>query len=880
VAFVKITKFEDGVLKTVNATSDEIEFKGGKVNNDLTVEGNLVVKGASTVLYPESVNLSDNHLFLNSGYTTTSAQTGGLVVNYLPTSLTGSVDVGGFTAGVLGTSNPTVAVPSPASVTYTAASGVSSKGNVWTVSASPGADFATIQAALSSASVVDGDTISVASGTYTVSAKIVVAKQVAIIGDGIGSTIVQTNADGSAPTTMFEVTVSNVWFKGITFKHRLTSDPGGIGTAISFIGMAGQTGIRMQACRIEFIEFGVVVKCDSYEIYQCQFAYTGANNSTRRCIGIYRSAVQGLILNNTYASGQNGVVTGNTRFIQITSTVGLATEIIKGYLRIGYNTPADANPLHQFFNCDSFNVDSSALQLVIDNNSAAETSAFFVFAQGTAQPTLSQCSSIALVNNTLTNAHGKGAIALNGSSGTGGTLGTTSFIASGNTISSTAFLGTFVTAIDGGASASEGALMGYDTARWNDPNQTISAAGTPFSAGQFVQVSGAALDVNNGLFEVLSHLSGVLTIKGVGLTSCTEDFTQNQFTTDSTDQGTVTSINVAVLRAATSGDWQYSKGSASPLSYTGLTGGALLAANNLSDLEDASAARTNLGLGSAAESAASDFLSVASNLSDLNDASAARTNLGLGSAAESAASDFLAVASNLSDLNDASAARTNLGLGSAAESAASDFLAVASDLSDLNDASAARTNLGLGSAAVESVGTAAGNVVQLDVDAKLPAVDGSQLTGLAWVESTDVSLNDDTKKVVVGTGGLTVSQGSSIATSGWTTTGCAVGEVVYASGASTVSLADADNSSASKIIGVVSATGEIVHVGPCDFHVDAAGCSAGDRLYASPTAGRVTATPPSTTNQYVAPIGLALASIAANGTGRGIFMREPAVLLS
>jgi hypothetical protein len=745
---------------------------------------------------------------------------------------------------------------------------------------------------------------------------------------------------------MFEVTVSNVWFKGITFKHRLTSDPGGIGTAISFIGMDGQTGIRMQACRIEFMEFGVVVKCDSYEIYQCQFAYTGANNSTRRCIGIYRSAVQGLILNNTYASGQNGVVTGNTRFIQITSTVGLATEIIKGYLRIGYNTPADANPLHQFFNCDSFNVDSSALQLVIDNNSAAETSAFFVFAQGTAQPTLSQCSSIALVNNTLTNSHGKGAVALNGSSGTGGTLGTTSFIASGNTISSTAFLGTFVTAIDGGASASEEALMGYDTARWNDPNQTISAAGTPFSAGQFVQVSGAALDVNNGLFEVLSHLSGVLTIKGVGLTSCTEDFTQNQFTTDSTDQGTVTSINVAVLRADTSGDWQYAKGSASPLSYTGLTGGALLAANNLSDLDDASAARTNLGLGSAAESAASDFLAVASNLSDLDDASAARTNLGLGSAAESAASDFLAVASNLSDLNDASAARTNLGLGSAAESAASDFLAVASNLSDLddasaartnlglgsaaesaasdflavasdlsdlndasaartnlglgsaaesaasdflavasnlsdlNDASAARTNLGLGSAAEEDVGTSAGNVVQLDIDAKLPAVDGSQLTGLAWVESTDVSLNDDTKKVVVGTGGLTVSQGSSIATAGWTTTGCAVGEVVYASGASTVSLADADNSSASKIIGVVSATGEIVHVGPCDFHVDAAGCSAGDRLYASPTAGRVTATPPSTTNQYVAPIGLALASIAANGTGRGIFMREPAVLLS
>ena len=870
-AFVKITKFEDGVLKTINAASDEIEFKGGKVNNDLIVEGNLIVKGDSTVLYPESVNIADNHLFINAGYEFNQAQSGGIVVNYEPTALGKYVDVGGFTAGAAGISNAAVAV---------------------------------------------------------------------------------------------------------------------------------------------------------------------------------------------------------------------------------------------------------------------------------------------------------------------------------------------------------------------------SSEGTSFAAGDIIQVSGAANDLNNGLFEVYSHVSDVLTIKGIGLYSCSESFLQNQFVTDSTVQGLITKINVAVLQASVTGEWQYAKGSSAPLTFTALTGGALLASNNLSDLADASSARTNLGLGSAAESAASDFLAVASNLSDLDDASAARTNLGLGSAAESAASDFLAVSSNLSDLADASTARTNLGLGSAAESAASDFLAVASNLSDLADASSARTNLGLGSAAEEDVGTSAGNVVQLDGSAKLPAVDGSQLTdltvgiltdryeelpaqsfsefahastvaasptrdiqtaidatpvgpacqvivgpgsysgatvtiptgrnniaiigpqagdfggtiaslssgraltignnvvrarivslqieglttvsttgsgvhrfersqlvggltigaisgvvyvvgcevgnvsvnagftgtllfdrclftgtftnsaaatrvlisdcaGLAsapttsailngrfqlasglttfyangtallgapvtainsltpaadriayytsasaasmtaittfgrsiiddvdaaaarttlglgtaatqnstafqpadatltalagvstaanklpyftgsdtsdvtdltaagreiigtassgtsgqvltsagagssptwetkpWAYGADVSLTDSTKKVVVGTGGLTVSQGASIATSGWTTTGCATGEPVYASGASTVSLADADNSSASKVIGVVAASGEVVHVGPCDFHVDAGGCSAGDRLYASPTAGRVTATPPSTAGQYVAPLGIALESIAANGTGRGIFMREPAVLLS
>ena len=180
---------------------------------------------------------------------------------------------------------------------------------------------------------------------------------------------------------------------------------------------------------------------------------------------------------------------------------------------------------------------------------------------------------------------------------------------------------------------------------------------------------------------------------------------------------------------------------------------ALAIANNLSDLNNATTARTNLGLGTAATE---DVGTGANDIVQLDGSSrlpavdgSQLTNI------TATDSTKLAIANNLSDLNNAGTARTNLGVA-----IGSDVQAYDAQLADiagltptdsnfivgngtnfvLESGATARASLSLGTAATEDVGTGASNVVQLDGSSRLPAVDGSLLTNITATDSTKLAI--------------------------------------------------------------------------------------------------------------------------------------------
>lgn len=351
-------------------------------------------------------------------------------------------------------------------------------GSTWTVGTLGGEDFPDLTTALASASVVNGDRLLLSAQTFTEAATITVSKSVTIQGAGLATTVVQTAGAAGDPVTLMSVTVSNVVLRDLTLKQRKTTNTS-VEVALAITAGAGSSGHFLEAVRVETMEFGITLKSDGWQINNCELAYVGPNNSTRRLLAIYRSDGQGLFTNSTFDSGQNGVITGNTRVVVVTTGAAPPDEVLGGYLRVGNVTPSNAFPVSQFINIDSFQPGATPLKLVIDGCTSAETSAFLMFFTAGTQPPLGQCDFIAVQGNTLTNSHGKGAVALDGPAGVFAP-GTTTFYASGNTLGATAFAAGWASGVDPSGGAAVDAQLGYHTTIWSDPNQPIEVGADQF----------------------------------------------------------------------------------------------------------------------------------------------------------------------------------------------------------------------------------------------------------------------------------------------------------------------------------------------------------------------------------------------------------------
>lgn len=102
----------------------------------------------------------------------------------------------------------------------------------------------------------------------------------------------------------------------------------------------------------------------------------------------------------------------------------------------------------------------------------------------------------------------------------------------------------------------------------SDPTVTTAGLAT-FTASDIVQVNSQN---NRGIYEVVSHVAGLLTVRSTsfGVTSQVEDWTQNQFISETDTAAIITKTAYAVIRAGTDGVWETGFGSVTPLVFSDL----------------------------------------------------------------------------------------------------------------------------------------------------------------------------------------------------------------------------------------------------------------------------------------------------------------------
>jgi hypothetical protein len=283
----------------------------------------------------------------------------------------------------------------------------------------PTGDFPDLSTALADAAVVNGTTLGVQAGTYTLVSTLSINKQVKIYGEDKNTVILQSAATSSDPVTLVSVTTDNVVLKGLTINHRKTTNTS-VETAVAVSGTGSpQTrvdGFILDDCIIRHVEFGLTIRGSNWKLSNSAFVYAGLNNSTRRHVGIYGVSGDCFAVDNTSDEDIVPGTTGNTRWYTLSATTGTnPNETYVGTLVIEGNTQAGGN-LHQFFNQDAWQGSSGQYNLIVKNNTTTNESSAFVVLFGGAANFGDIIGEITVEGNSLSNVSGKGVVGLDASS--------------------------------------------------------------------------------------------------------------------------------------------------------------------------------------------------------------------------------------------------------------------------------------------------------------------------------------------------------------------------------------------------------------------------------------------------------------------------------
>jgi hypothetical protein len=399
-----------------------------------------------------------------------------------------------------------------------------------------GGDFETVSGLISSASVLNGHTVKVLSGTYMVTSTVNVNKQLKFYGEDVATTIFTTSGGTSDPVSMFNVSVDNVLFKGITFQHRKTSNTS-IETAIVVSGPGfPQTQVAnfiLDGCIIENVEFGLTIRGNNWKIVNSTIAYTGPSNSTRRSIGIYGTSGECFVSNNVFS---NNTATGALRVVCPTSTTGTnPNELYLGTLVVENNTTSGT--VSQFYSHDAWQGISGGFTLVVKNNVVNENNAFVSFFGATAGFG-EIIKEVVVSGNDFNNTHGgvpsggKGAIGVDGNT----TFRTTPLVVyhSENTVKNTTYRGGYTEVFSFIVGRSSG-IPAFDVDASEDIPPTPLAPATPEVVGVneavYVKLTDSSISgiLMSHIQSEISSISGFILSSLSGLIS--ESYVQAQLST-------------------------------------------------------------------------------------------------------------------------------------------------------------------------------------------------------------------------------------------------------------------------------------------------------------------------------------------------------------